>query len=148
MWFKVLSDLTPKALESGIERLHKTEKFLDYPPNPLQFRALCLAFYEELKLPTAASAYQEIKSIGLGLNSYAANPIIRFIASKLPEDFFLLQEQAAYRVFERVYSKVCHLVKQGHPLPQLKKEKQFAKKPINHAVGQAHLQKIKILLGG
>ena len=64
IWLETLQDLTPKALESGLMRLKQlkgAKAFIEFPPNCLQFRALCLAFYEELHLPTARDAYVEIK---------------------------------------------------------------------------------------
>ncbi|KTD39635.1 hypothetical protein Lmor_0001, partial [Legionella moravica] len=63
-WFDTLKGLTPKALESGMERLRNLSgngKFAEYPPNCLQFKALCMAFYDDLKLPKASDAYWEFK---------------------------------------------------------------------------------------
>src|SRR4051812_46957134 len=53
-WYEVLRDLTPKALDTGLEKIRILSagwQFIDYPPNALQFRAICLSFYDDLGLP-------------------------------------------------------------------------------------------------
>lgn len=67
-WFETLKDLTPLALESGMERLRQlteSAKFATFPPICLEFRAVCLGFYDDLKLPKAIEAYREIKNRAL-----------------------------------------------------------------------------------
>lgn len=47
VWLETLKDLTPRALDNGIETLRSGgagDAFCEYPPNPMQFRKLCLAF--------------------------------------------------------------------------------------------------------
>lgn len=146
VWLETLQDLTPKALESGIARLKTAGgKFLEFPPNCLQFRALCLAFYDDLKLPSVTEAYQEIRRHAYDDDRRWTHPVIRFTASRLPKGF--LQQDHNQHDFQDIYDQVCHLLKQGHPLPEID-EPELGVKPIDRAVGRTHLQRLKELLTG
>ncbi len=120
-WLDVLGDLTPKALESGMERLKRSDaqsQFRDYPPNPLQFRALCLAFYEELTLPNVGAAFNEIQ-LNYTLDKHSwSHPVVQYTAQKMGGALMNIEhQQEAFGVFKPIYEQVCHLVKQGHDLP-------------------------------
>lgn len=133
-----------------MERLKKSggsSKFDEFPPNCLQFRGLCLAYYEELNIPRAIDAYREIKGREFKRNTPWSHEVVQYIASKLPHDFLMIhQENQAYAIFERIYKRVCHLVKQGHSLPEVSNTLMFKKEP-NHELAKMHLKAIKQRLG-
>lgn len=145
-WFETLKDLTPRALESGMERLRdltNNAKFAEFPPNCLQFKALCVGFYENLKLPTAVEAYQEIKNRAYITTSSWSHPVVQYIACELPNDFLEIRnEKSAYEIFEKIYREVCFLVKQGHQLPEIKENLMLVKK-ANKEVAAFYLKEIK-----
>ncbi|HGU7212574.1 TPA: hypothetical protein ACTEN1_002869 [Legionella pneumophila] len=149
-WFDALNELTPKALESGVARLRNLAgngKFAEYPPNCLQFKALCMAFYDDLGLPKARDAYQEITNSIYKSNPRWSHPLIEFIAQRLPENFFSIEQEAqAFGHFSRLYTEVCHLVKQGHELPESIKNKR-AVPTRTPSVAHMHLQQIKHHIG-
>ena len=149
IWFEALKDLTPKALESGMERLGKLTnngKFADFPPNCFQFLAVCLSFYEDLKLPKAGDAYQEIKNRDYLRDRQWSHPIIGFIASRLPKNFLKIRdEKTAYALFKRIYEEVCNLRKQGHELPEVKENLMLMKQP-NRKLAQSYLAQMKEML--
>ncbi|MGL6029433.1 MAG: hypothetical protein ACRC0B_02900 [Legionella sp.] len=149
-WFDTLKGLTPKALEKGVERIKNLSgngKFAEYPPNCLQFKALCLAFYDELNLPNASLAYREIKNSVYRNDVQWSSPMIGFIANRLPNDFFLIeQEYVAYTVFKSIYDQVCNLVKQGHELPSTQTPNR-TKNIRNPDVARAYLSKMKQHVG-
>ena len=151
IWLETLQDLTPKAMESGMLRLKQlkgAKAFIDFPPNCLQFRALCLSFYEELHLPTASEAYREIKRKYYSTGPYWSHQVVKYIAYQLPQDFLLIeQEQKAYALFEKLYSEVCDLVRQGHDIPEVCEPK-LLKHQTNHAVGRHYMKIIKDSLRG
>lgn len=145
----MLKGLTPKALESGVERLKKLaagEKFTDFPPNVLQFKALCLAFYEDLRLPSLAEAYAEVRSWAYSNVIGWSHPVVKFTGSKLNLDFFKLDDRRAYEIFKIAYEQVCLLVKQGHELPPLP-HRRLVVSPQNKAIAKEELTKIRRLLG-
>ncbi len=111
MWFDSLKALTPKALESGMERLKSLsagQKFCEFPPNCLQFKSLCLAFYDDLRLPKASDAYQEIKMMAYRSNQHWSHEVVKFTASRLTAKFYAIeQEQEAYALFKKSYEQVC-----------------------------------------
>lgn len=145
VWFNALHDLTPKALESGMMRLKSLsagQRFCEFPPNCLQFKALCLAYYEELNLPKAHEAYREIKNASYSSARYS-HPVVKFIAHRLPEDFLLIEhEQVAFRLFKKVYEQVTDLVRQGHVIPDVK-ERLKRRSPSNKAIAETHLAQLK-----
>lgn len=148
-WFEVLKDLTPLALKSGMERLRQLTpdaRFATFPPICLEFRAVCLGFYDELKLPKAIEAYREIKNRAYLTTSSYSHPVVQYIASKLPNDFLEIRsERSAYEIFETIYKEVCLLVKQGHKLPQIKDNLILVKQP-NRKLAQSHLAQMKQML--
>ena len=145
-----LKDLTPKALDSGIERLMNLshgKQFCDFPPNPLQFKALCLGFYEQLRLPKASDAYREIKSRTYITSQNWSHPVVKYTAKRLGKNFLETDDDSqTYAQFKQVYEQVCHLVKQGHDVPEIKEPVSFIEKnPMNTA--KTHLNQMRQLLG-
>ena len=150
VWFAALKGLTPKALESGMERLRDLsagDRFCDFPPNCLQFKALCLAYYEELNLPKVHDAYREIKNFWESNAGYYSHAVVSFIARRLPDNFLAIkQEKVAYALFKRVYEQVTDLVRQGHAIPEVKDRVKRPRPSPNKAVAQTHLAQLKQLL--
>ena len=149
-WLDVLKDLTPKALESGMNRLKELAgngKFAEYPPNSLQFKALCIAFYNDLGLPKPSIAYIEIKNSAYKTNPVWSHPLIEFIAKKLPDDFFKIdQERVAYSLFKELYDQISNLIKQGHEIPKMHAP-QKVRPTRNPDVARAYLHQIKQYIG-
>lgn len=149
-WLEVLKTLTPKALESGMERIRNLSgngKFAEYPPNCLQFKALCQAFYDDLNLPSASIAYREIRNSVYKSDLNWSHSLIAYVAHKLPENFFLIeQEHVAYSIFKTIYHQVCDLLKQGHELPRVASTFSI-KKTKNPEMARAYLSQIKQYIG-
>jgi len=154
-WYLALRDLTTKALESGVARLRGLSnegKFTEFAPNCLQFKALCLAYYEDLSLPSAADAYREITNSQYATSHYRwSHSVVKSIASRLPNDFLNRDNQAeGYALFKTMYERVCHLVKQGHSLfeiASLKEPVLRLEKPRNKQTALNHLKAMKQQLG-
>jgi hypothetical protein len=150
VWLKVLHDLTPKALESGIERLMSLshgKQFCEFPPNALQFRALCLGFYEDLRLPLTSDAYREIRMKAYIKSDYWSHLAVRFTAHKLGQNFLNEKDDAkTYAVFKTAYEQVCHLVRQGLPVPEVI-EPLMVLPPKTPSIAKQHLNQIRQMLG-
>lgn len=150
MWLETLQDLTPVALESGVDRIKKLSagnKFAEFPPNCLQFKALCLAFYEDLRLPKVGEAYLEIRNKAYSKSLHWSHAAVKFTAQKLSLDFLdIRQEAEAYKHFKRAYNEVCHLVRQGHALPDMP-DQVLLPKASDKAIAKRYLQTIKQQLG-
>jgi hypothetical protein len=103
VWFDTLCDLTPKALEKGVERLmnlNQEGKFCEFPPNCMQFRALCLDYYNELNLPKVSEAYREVINKAYNPNSCWSHEVVKFTAQKLGPEFWKEANEAkTYPVF-------------------------------------------------
>jgi hypothetical protein len=150
IWLEALKDLTPKALESGLMRLNNLAgkgKFAEYPPNCLQFKALCLAFYEELNVPKASDAYREIINSAYKNKKAWSHEMVEFIAHRLPDEFFKLEQEAqAYAVFKSIYNQIFDLVKQGHAIPKsIEKQRQAHRR--TPSIASAHIQQMKQHIG-
>lgn len=150
VWFAALKDLTPKALESGIARLmnlSKGDKFCEFPPNCLQFRALCLGYYSDMRLPTAAQAHREVLNCAYAANPKWSHPVVKFTANRLGNQFFeIVNEGQSFSVFKEAYEQVCHLMRQGHQIPEIK-EKVLLTKPLSKDVAISHLARMRQILG-
>lgn len=150
VWFAALCDLTPKALESGIKRINQLPadgKFITYPPNCLEFKGLCLAFYQNLGLPSADEAYREIKDSMFYSTPRWSHKVVKLMAMRLPQNFLLIEpEHIAKSLFRTVYDQVCHLVKQGHEIPEIPEQVRLQARPHSKSVALYHLKKIKELL--
>lgn len=149
-WFEALKDLTPHALENGLERLRSLKtggKFSSYPPNCLEFKEICLAFYEDLKLPKLSDAYQEIKNRAYIQNKCWTHPVVKLIAKRLPIDFLKLDdEREAYALFKKIYEQACLLIRMGHVIPEIK-EDVMLEKPKNYHTAKQHLDAMRKYLG-
>ena len=150
VWFTTLKDLTPRALDSGVERLmalSKGDKFCEFPPNCLQFRALCLGFYSDLRLPTAAQAHREILNCAYSTNPKWSHEVVKFTAKRLGQEFLQIDnESQSFAIFKEAYEQVCHLMRQGHPVPEIK-EQILLSKPRSKDIATSHLVRIRQLLG-
>ncbi len=154
-WFEVLKDLTPFALDIGIERLRSLrinkekdrQRFIQYPPNCLEFRALCLSFYDDLNLPSTADAYRETISRTFRTNLVWSHPAVKYTAMRLGDEFLAIENiQEADAKFTKAYEEVCHLVRQGLPLPEIT-EQIMLPKPGSKDVAFSHLQQMRKCLG-
>ncbi|WP_454786166.1 hypothetical protein [Legionella sp. WA2024007413] len=150
VWFAALKDLTPKALDSGVERLmtlSKGDKFCEFPPNCLQFRALCLGFYSDLRLPSAAEAHREVLNSAYSTNPNWSHAVVKFTAKRLGLKFLEIDNEGhSFAVFKEAYERVCHLMRQGHQIPEIK-EKVLCTLPQSKDIATTHLAKIRQLLG-
>ena len=132
---------------SRIKNLSAGNKFTEFPPNCLQFKSLCLAYYEDLRLPKASDAYQEIRNRAYSNTVNWSHPVVKFIAQKLTIDFFSIKQEAeAYQRFKEAYNDVCDLVRQGVELPKMEHRVMMAREP-NKAIAKQHLENIKQQLG-
>lgn len=132
---------------SRIKNLSAGNKFTEFPPNCLQFKSLCLAYYEDLRLPKASDAYQEIRNRAYSNTVNWSHPVVKFIAQKLTIDFFSIKQEAeAYQRFKEAYNDVCDLVRQGVDLPKMEHRVMMTREP-NKAIAKQHLENIKQRLG-
>lgn len=149
-WLDAFKGLTPKALESGMDRLKNLSgngKFTEYPPNCLQFKALCMSFYDDLNLPKASVAYREIRNSVYKTTFVWSHPLIESIAQRLPESFFLIeQENVAYAVFKDIYEQVSDLIKQGHDIPRFEATHRV-KRTQTPEIARMYLNQIKQHIG-
>jgi hypothetical protein len=117
-------------------------KLAEFPPNPVEFRKLCLSYNEGLRLPSDSEAYLQLMG-----RSNRPHPAVQFTAKKLAHDFQEREDnRETYLKFQAVYHKVCHLVRMGHAFPN-SPEPIFLEKPKNETVAKAHLRQIRQLLG-
>jgi hypothetical protein len=149
-WFECLKDLTALALHNGIEKLRYLEaghEFAKYPPNCMEFRALCLGFYSELRLPSVIDAYRETRSRSYYTSPRWSHPVVKYTAEQLSTQFLAIDDEAeAYKLFKKAYTQVCQLVKQGHEIPHINKPVMLPK-PASKHIAQTHLQKLRQHLG-
>lgn len=149
-WFETLKDLTPFALENGLEKLRTLKagkEFLRYPPNCLEFRSLCLSFYEDLGLPSVNDAFIETQSLRYTNKPNWSHPAVKYTASKLGRAYLAIEyKNEAFAVFKKAYEQVCHLVRQGGAVPEVKDEI-FIAHDKSREVALHHLNNLRQMLG-
>ena len=122
-------------------------KFVEYPPNALQFRHLCYGHHASLNLPKQEDVCRDIAQYEIHDELPAhTHAIVRYIAAGLPNSFFEsdspLEKQAA---LNHVYKKACELALSGHEIPAV--EVKSRKKVVNPAIGAQHLSALRVHLG-
>lgn len=150
-WFRTLQDLTPRALEFGVDRLMKLidkEQFCEFPPNCLQFKRICLGFYEQLGLPSAPDAYREIKMKAYVSSAHWSHPAVRYTAFKLGASVWKTANEAkAYALFKKAYEQVSLLVRQGFDVPEVTETFRPTIPEKNSQLAQKHLNAMRQQLG-
>lgn len=149
-WFESLKDLTPLALENGLETLRSGRagnQFATFPPNCLEFRGLCLAYYEGLRLPSTADAYRDYRQYARSGKWNNAHDAVKLTAKKLGARFLTIErDMDAYPRFKKMYAQVCHLARLGIELPQVETPVLLGK-PTNSEAARMHLSHLKQHLG-
>lgn len=126
--------------------ISKEEKFKDFPPNCMQFRALCLESISSKNLPSLSQAFGEVRNWYFYNINQWSHPAVRFTAAKLPKEFWGIEDShKAFQAFGSIYLDVCFLMKQGHEVPYAKLKRIQASKNLDYAKQQ--LQQIKRNLG-
>lgn len=127
--------------------LKKGDAFCKYPPNCLDFRALCLGFYSELRLPTPSQAHREILNRAYVSNPNWSHVVVKFTAQRLGDDFLNIENEGeSFAVFKIVYEQACHLVRQGYQISEIK-EQVLLPKPQSTEIAKKNLRAIHQLLG-
>lgn len=126
-------------------------KYSEYAPNSLQFKGLCMSFYDDLGLPSASFAFREILNSAYGAGRIKQHPILAFMASRLPADFLKIEGEArAWSLFKPAYDQVCDLIKQGYSLPELSNAHicpMHLPRSQDQSVAHSHLSAMKQRLG-
>lgn len=154
-WFETLKDLTPHALAGGIERIMTLKaglKFAEFPPNAMQFKALCLAFYDEdIKLPSITRTFDEICDFVNSGSMHFSHPIVKYIASKMDENFYQHARDRRYHAckdsLQQVYDAACYVLRQGFELPEVILHPRCIR-TSTPAVARKHLNSFKLHLSG
>ena len=150
-WFESLKDLTPQALENGLETLRSGgagNKFATYPPNCLEFRDLCLDYYKGLRLPSTAEAYRDYRQYArTGKWTEGVHHAVLLTAKKLGAEFLMIErDMHAYPRFKKMYGQACHLARLGIELPGVHAPVLLGK-PTSRESARMHLSQLKHHLG-
>ena len=122
-------------------------KFVEYPPNALQFRDLCYRHHASLRLPKSADACRDIQQYEIhGELPVHAHAMVRYIAAKLPDSFFEMDNPLEKQdLLNRLYKKACELALSGHEIPVVSVASR--KKRSNPAIATENLNAMRALLG-
>ncbi|CDZ79391.1 hypothetical protein BN59_03709 [Legionella massiliensis] len=127
--------------------LNKDDKLCEFPPNCLQFRALCLGFYSDLRMPSAAEAHREILNCAYAKKPKWSHAVVKFTANRLGPKFLAIENEGhSFAIFKEAYEQVCHLIRQGHQLPAIE-EPVWCIPPQSKEIATTQLAKIRQLLG-
>ena len=122
-WEMVASNCTPEMLKRGLDRCVK--EFESWPPNPIEFRALCLPQAEDLGLPGEDQAFAQ--AVG---NVKERHPSVLLTMRNMGSDLFTLRhsdEKKARKMFADEWARTINFVANGGELPE--PEKQIPERP-------------------
>ena len=129
-WEMVASNCTPEMLKRGLDRC--VEQFESWPPNPIEFRALCLPQAEDLGLPNEDQAFAQ--AVG---NVKERHPSVLLTMRNMGSDLFTLRhsdEKKARKMFADEWARTINFVASGGELPE--PEKQIPERPKGTEAGR------------
>jgi hypothetical protein len=129
-WRMVASNCTAEMIKRGLDRC--VTEFESWPPNPLEFRALCLPRAEDFGLPSEQEAFAQI--VG---NVKERHPSVVLTMRTMGSDLFTLRhadEKKARSMFAAEWAKTIQFVAEGGELPE--PEKQIPERPQGTAEGR------------
>ena len=129
-WEMVASNCTPEMLKRGVDRCVK--EFQSWPPNPLEFRSLCLPRAEDFGLPSEPEAFAQV--VG---NVKERHPSVVLTMRNLGSSLFTLRhadEKKAKSMFAEEWAKTVQFVAEGGELPE--PEKQIPERPQGTEAGR------------
>lgn len=149
IWQTALSLLSKHDIEYGVKKLMLTNKYTTFPPNPMQFRELCLSRRDSLRLPSLKDAYIEARNFHDTKDYVWTHHAVKFCAVKLGgEALRSPYEKKLFKDFKALYEKVCLAVEQGISLPDVQVDVEPASQHEGLGVGEYHLYQIKTKLRG
>jgi hypothetical protein len=142
-WINVLDGLSFESVQNGISRTCREYERGDFPPNPLDFRLLCMPTNEDLGLPSDEDAFDQAvgnvtekhPSVVITLRGMDVQKLRRAEAGK------------AWRYFKKQWDQTVEYVMAGGKLPE--PEKQVEDKPVKAPaeVAESNLNKLKGIFG-
>jgi hypothetical protein len=145
MWQTALSLLSKEDIDYGIKKLMITSKYTNFPPNPMQFKEVCLSRRESLQLPSLKDAFLEARNFYNSRTHLWSHHAVKFCVVKLGIDVLETPFDAVvFKKFKPLYEKACLAVEQGITLPEL--QFQNTSSTYNMSVGERHLSQLKNLL--
>lgn len=147
VWEMTLSLLSEEDIAFGLKKLMLDDSYQQFPPNPKQFKALCIDKQRLLGLPSTKDAYLEARMFFDCKTHIWSHHSVKFSAIKTGEDLLVsAREQVAWPRFKEIYERAVLAVKNGIQLPRLDIKEET--KQMNLAVGRHYLNQIKQQLHG
>lgn len=113
-----IGDFSPQMIKRGLDRC--VQEFKSWPPNPIEFRALCYPTTDELGLPTEAQAFQQ--AVG---NAKQRHPAVILTLRNMGSGSFSLRradEKTAMAMFRKQWIQTVQFVADGGELPEPEKQ--------------------------
>jgi hypothetical protein len=125
-WINVLDGLSFESVQNGISRTCREYERGDFPPNPLDFRLLCMPTNEDLGLPSDDDAFNQ--AVG---NASEKHPSVIHTLRNMGDEVYKLRRSEsgkAEKIFKKHWDKTVEHVMAGGELPEV--EKQVEDKPV------------------
>jgi hypothetical protein len=146
VWHQALLLVSEIDIEYGFKKLILTERYKSFPPNPLQFRELCIRS-DKRAMPSLKDAYLEAQNFHDSLTHVWSHHAVKFCAIKT-RSALLKSDQVlnSWLQFKDLYEKVSLAVNGGLKLPKISdgnSTEQANNSVPTKTVGQFYLAKIK-----
>lgn len=117
MWNEALNDLSEREIEYGFSLIVKGKtdgEYDKFPPNPAQFRKLCLTNTGK-SIPGVGSAFNEAATNASALMNQWSHPFIKVAAEKVGMDKLdKLPVHISYPLFVTEFERVCKQARLTH----------------------------------
>jgi len=113
-WELCLAGTAPETVKKGIDRMTKDKAFEVFPPNPMQFRSMCLPRGEDLGLPSFEAAFKQ----ATGGSTWKHPGVVYTL--RLLDQFTFRQAKAdkAESMFLEAWNKTLAFVMSGGGFPE------------------------------
>lgn len=118
--------LDPEMIRKGLNAMVASGRFSKFPPNPMEFRALCMPTAEELGLPAEGEAFWQAVNWSRLPPEKKHPAVLKFMQILIAEDrqweFRRMDEDKARKLFDKTWVKIVDFVASGGQLPEIPKE--------------------------
>ena len=138
-WIIALRDLSFDQINAGFNRM-VLEK-LQYPPNPIQFRALCFPRAEDLGLPSEDEAFCQATGNNEKKHPWVIEMLRRMGAER--NDFSRADAKKARTLFKKHWDLIIDRVMAGEEAPEVELEIEDKPKKASKEVAAAGMAALK-----
>ena len=148
-WEMACNGLEPQEIKAGLEKMVSSGNYKKFPPNPIEFRALCMPCGEDYGLPDDDEAYSQATRWGQlrGGDPKRQHPaVLKFLQDVGQCDFHEMRSKESRAKFNERWPNVVRYVASGGELPDIHLQIED-NTPSDKKTASSHLDALKKSMG-